>query len=136
LVDDLDDLLGRAEALGQVGADALLADARHHALDDLEVDVGLEQGQADLAQDLVDLGLAQAATAAQAPEDAIEAIGQGLEHEEVRLVVANDASRVAAVRHAKSASTNSSGSNATRSSIASPSPTSFTGIPSSFWMAS
>ena len=31
------------------------------SLDDLEVDVGLEQGDADLAQDLGDLGVAEAA---------------------------------------------------------------------------
>ena len=46
------------------------------ALDDLEVDVGLEQGEADLAQDLVDVGLGEAAPAAEACEDAVETIGE------------------------------------------------------------
>ena len=65
LVDDLDDLLGRVERLGELGAEALLADARDEAADDREVDVGLEQGEADLAQHLVDVGLAEAALAAE-----------------------------------------------------------------------
>ena len=61
LVDDLDDLLGRAEAGVQLGADALLLDPGDEVLDDLEVDVGLEQGDTDLAQDLVDLGFTESA---------------------------------------------------------------------------
>ena len=55
---------------------ALLADAGDEAADDLEVDVGLEQGEADLAQDLVDLGLAEAAPAPEALEDAVETVGE------------------------------------------------------------
>ena len=42
-------------------ADGPLADAVEHRADDLEVDVRLEQGDADLAQDLVDVLLAEAA---------------------------------------------------------------------------
>ena len=53
-----------------------LADAADEVLDDLEVDVGLEQGDADLPQDLVDLGLAQAAAAPEALEDPLEAVGE------------------------------------------------------------
>ena len=56
LVDDLDDLLRRAERLGELRADAALPDAGDEVPDDLEVDVGLEQGEADLAEDLVDVG--------------------------------------------------------------------------------
>ena len=58
-VDDLDDLLGRREALAQVLADAALADAADQAADDVDVDVGLEGGPADLARDLVDVGVAR-----------------------------------------------------------------------------
>ena len=50
-------------ALRQLLADAPLADAGDQVLDHLEVDVGLEQGEADLAQDLVDVGLGEAALA-------------------------------------------------------------------------
>ena len=64
------------QARRQVGADALLADAADEVLDDLEVDVGLEQGDADLPQDLVDLALAQPAAALELAEDALEAVGQ------------------------------------------------------------
>src|SRR5439155_4913603 len=80
VVHDLDDLLRRREALRQVGADALLLDASDEALYDLEVDVGLEQREPDLAQDLVDLGLAHTAAASQAREDRVEAVGEGVEH--------------------------------------------------------
>src|SRR5207248_1935182 len=80
LVDDLDDLLGRAQALGQVEPDALLFDAGHYALDHAEVHVGLEQGESDLAQDLVDLAFAQPSPAAQALEDPLETIGKSVEH--------------------------------------------------------
>ena len=41
-----------------------------------EVDVGLEQGEADLAQDLVDVGLGEAALAPEALEDAVETVGE------------------------------------------------------------
>jgi len=76
LVDDVDDLLRRVQRLVQVGADATLADAGHQVADDLEVDVGLEQRQADLAQDLVDLGLVEAATPTEPLEDAFETVGK------------------------------------------------------------
>ena len=57
-----------------------LLDPGDEAADDLEVDVGLEQGDADLAEDLVDVGLGEAALAAEALEDALEAVGKCLEH--------------------------------------------------------
>ena len=66
VVDDLDDLLGRREALGQLGPGRLLLDPADEALDDLEVDVGLEEGEADLPGHLVDLLVPQAAAAADA----------------------------------------------------------------------
>ena len=47
---------------------ALLADPGDEVLDDLEVDVRLEQGQADLAHGGVDVGLADPAAAGQAAE--------------------------------------------------------------------
>ena len=65
----------------QVGADGTARWMRaDEAADDREVDVGLEQGHADLAQDLVDVVLAQASLAAEALEDAVEAVGEGVEH--------------------------------------------------------
>ena len=51
-------------------------DVAHHA----DVDVGLEQRRADLVQHLVDIGLGEAALAAEPLDDAFEAVGQGIEH--------------------------------------------------------
>ncbi len=75
-MDDLDDLLGRRQALGQLGPGGLFLDPADEALDHLEVDVGFQEGQADLPGDLVDLLLPQAALAAHAGEDRIEPIGE------------------------------------------------------------
>ena len=62
-------------------ADGALADAVEHPADDLEVDVRLEQGDPDLAQDLVDVLLAQAPLAPEPLEDPVEPVRQCLEHE-------------------------------------------------------
>jgi hypothetical protein len=80
LVDDLHHLLGRGEALGDLLPHRPLADPGDEVLHHLEVDVGLEQGQADLAQGGVDLGLGQAPVAAQAGEGVLEAVREGIEH--------------------------------------------------------
>ena len=93
VVDDLDDLLGRAQALGQVEPDGLLLDASDNPLDHAEVDVGLEEGEADLAQDLVDLLLAQPPPAAQALEDPLEPIGECVEHRRGKATTAIDLRR-------------------------------------------
>jgi len=58
----------------EIGADRSLPDAGHQAAHHGEVDVGLEQGEADLAQDLVDIGLAEATLAAELLEDAVETV--------------------------------------------------------------
>ena len=79
-MDDLDDLLRGVERLAQLEADRPLADAGLEVADDLEVDVGFEQRESDLAEDLVDVLLTKAATASEPLEDAIESVGQGLEH--------------------------------------------------------
>ena len=77
---DLDDLLPRRQRLEDVLADGLLADALDEALDDLEVDVGFEEGHAHLAEGLVDILLRQPAVAAEPVEDTREASGQAVEH--------------------------------------------------------
>ena len=48
-MDDLHDLLAGREALQDVVAERLLAYAPDEVADDGEVDIGLEQGEADLA---------------------------------------------------------------------------------------
>ncbi len=62
-------------------AGGALADARHEVLDDLEVDVGLEQREADLAQGDVEVGLGDPCLAAEALGDALQARRERFEHE-------------------------------------------------------
>ena len=54
-------------------------------LDDLEVDVGLEQREPDLAHRAVDVGLGQLAARADAGERVLQAIGELVEHRAVQL---------------------------------------------------
>ena len=121
LVHDLDDLLRGAEALLHLGAVRALLHPADEALDDLDVHVGFEEGQPDLAGDLVDVLLVEPAAAAQAREDPVESVGQCVEHRR----------RGYLSPYSKMASTNSVGSNTTKSFAPSPIPTTFTGIPSS-----
>ena len=74
LVDDLDHLLARVERVEHPGAEAALLDLRGERLDDLEVDVGLEQREADLAHRLVDVGLGQLAARANVGERLLKAV--------------------------------------------------------------
>ena len=53
-MDELDDLLAGVEALEDVVAERGGLHARDEVLHDLEVDVGLEEGEPDLAHRLVD----------------------------------------------------------------------------------
>ena len=80
VADDLHDLLRRRQAPQDVLAHRALADAVDERLDDLEVDVGLEQRHADLAQRRLDGRLRQPRLAAQRPEDVLEAIAERIEH--------------------------------------------------------
>src|SRR5919204_36161 len=80
LVDDLDDLLAGVELPDDVGAQAALLDRRGELLDDLEVDVGLQQREADLAHGLVDVVLGQRAAAADVGQGLLELLGEGVEH--------------------------------------------------------
>ena len=80
VVDDLDDLLAGRQALEDLVADGLLADARDEVLDDLEVDVRLEQREADLAHGGIDVGLADPAAAGQVAERLAQPLAEGVEH--------------------------------------------------------
>src|SRR5262249_12894609 len=80
LMDDLDDLLGGGEALREVGLETHLADASDKVFYDLEVDVGFEQRETDLAQHLIDVFFTERAAASEPGEDRVEAIGEGVEH--------------------------------------------------------
>ena len=63
-----------------LGAEAALLDGRRELLDDLEVDVGLEQRETDLAHRLVDVVLGQRAVGADVGERLLELLGKGVEH--------------------------------------------------------
>ena len=80
LVDDLDDLLAGIEPADDVGAEAALLDGRREGLDDLEVDVGLEQRETDLAHRAVDVVLGQRPVGAQVRERRLELLREGVEH--------------------------------------------------------
>ena len=76
LVDDLDDLLGRVQRLADLVAEGALAHAGGELLDDRQRDVGVEQGEADLADGAVDVRGGQPALAAQVLEGLGEAVGE------------------------------------------------------------
>jgi hypothetical protein len=80
LVDDLDDLLARVELALDLDPERALLDRARELLDDLEVDIGLEQREADLAHRPGDVLLGQGAALAHAGERALELLGKGVEH--------------------------------------------------------
>ena len=68
LVDDLDDLLRRGQAIQDLRVGRFFRDRLDEILGDLEVDVRFEQRHADLAHRVLDVRLSQPALAAQALE--------------------------------------------------------------------
>ena len=93
LVDGLDDLLAGAQALGYVLTDQPEPDAVDEGPGHPDIDVGFEQGGADLAQGLVDIVVTQPSAASEAPEDAFEPVGQGVEHAVAQVTGARRAPR-------------------------------------------
>src|SRR5262249_24757025 len=77
---DLDDMLARRERREHVLPDGLCADALDEALDDLEVDVGLEQRHAHLTERFLDVLFRQAAEAAEPVEDPCQSRSEAVEH--------------------------------------------------------
>jgi hypothetical protein len=80
VVNDLHDLLARRQALRHLGAQRTLLDGRDELLDHVEVDVRLEQGEADLAHRSRDVVLAQASARAEVAERVAESVGEGVKH--------------------------------------------------------
>ena len=74
LVDDPHDLLAGREALRHLGAERAGPHLRHEVLDDLEVDVGLEQREADLAHRARDGVLVELAAAADVVQGGLEPV--------------------------------------------------------------
>ena len=80
VVDDLDDLLLGPNALDQLRPDRLVGDPGHELLDDVEIDVGLEQRVADLAQTLLHVRFGQHAADAEPPKRRGQPFLQVVEH--------------------------------------------------------
>ena len=80
LVDDLHDLLAGCQAREHLLADRALAHGGDERLDHAEVDVGLEQGEPDLAHRPIDVFLAQGSTRAQVAQRGLQLVGKRLEH--------------------------------------------------------
>ena len=72
VVDDFDDLLGGRERGGDLGAEGAGADVLDELGDDGEVDVGLEEGEADLAEGVGDVLVGDGALAAEGLEGTLE----------------------------------------------------------------
>ena len=75
VVDDLDDLLTGLNALDDFDPDGLGLDALDEIASDLEIHVGIEQRQPDLAQGVADVGLGNLAQPAQIAKDLLELAG-------------------------------------------------------------
>ena len=77
---DLDHLLGGRERGEHFSANSLGANVLDQVVDDLQVDVGFEQRDADLAQSLGDVFFSERALAAKVLEDALQFVGKVLKH--------------------------------------------------------
>ena len=82
VVDDLDDHLAGVDAGQHLDAERLLLDAFDEVARDREVDVGLEERQPHLAERLLDVVLGDPALAGELAEEALEALGERVEHRE------------------------------------------------------
>ena len=80
LVHDLDDLLARLEALQHLLPERPFPHGRHELLDHLEVDVRLEQREADLARRACDRLLVESRAPSEVAEGVLEAVGESVEH--------------------------------------------------------
>ena len=80
LVDDLHDLLARLEPLEDVLPERALPHRADELLDDLEVDVGLEEREADLARGARDGLLVEAGLAPEVAEGVLEPVRERVEH--------------------------------------------------------
>jgi len=80
LMDDLDDLLTRLQALLNFRADGALFDAAHEILDDWQSDIGFQERHAYLTHRGLDIFFRQFADAPQSIEDALKPVSQLFEH--------------------------------------------------------
>jgi len=81
VVDDLYDLLGGRERCRDFFADGAGADVLHEVGDDVEVNVGLEEGEADLAEGVGDVFVGDGALAAEGLEGTLEFVAEVFKHD-------------------------------------------------------
>ncbi len=86
VANDLDDLFGGREGGEDLLPDGLGADLFDQILDDVEVDVGFEQRDADLAQGFGDIFFRERALAAEVFEGALELVSQILKHSQYKFI--------------------------------------------------
>jgi hypothetical protein len=82
LVDDLDDLVGRVDPFEHVLADGLGLNTGDEVVSDSEVDVGFEEGPADLAEAFADVVGGQPAAAAELAERILQTALDRIKHAE------------------------------------------------------
>ncbi len=80
VADDFDDLLGGRKGGGDFGAEGFGADFFDEVAGHVEVDVGLEEGDADLAESFGDVLVGEGALAAEGLEGALEFFGEVFKH--------------------------------------------------------
>ena len=80
-MDDFDDLFGGGECGGYFFADGSGADVLDELVDDGEVDVGLEEGESDLAEGFGDVVVGDGALAAEIFEGTLEFVGEVFKHD-------------------------------------------------------
>ena len=80
LVDDLDHLLTGEQGLHDLGTHGALGNDLDEVLDHLEVDVGLQQSELDLAHTRLDVGLGQGALTAEFLKGLIQLFAETLKH--------------------------------------------------------
>ena len=85
VADDFDDLLGGREGGGDFGAEGLGANFFDEVAGDVEVDVGLEEGEADLAEGVVDVLVGEGALAAEGLEGALEFFREVFKHGSLKI---------------------------------------------------
>ena len=80
VVDNFYDLFGGVEGGGDFGAEGFGADVLDELLGDGEVDVGLEEGEADFAHGFGDVFFGEGALAAESLERTLEFVGEVFKH--------------------------------------------------------
>jgi hypothetical protein len=80
LVYDVDDVLHRGKARENLRPKRTLFDTGDEFADDFVVDVRLKESETDFAQRVFEILFADRAAPAQAPEDSLEFIGEGVKH--------------------------------------------------------